>query len=82
VRQAPIAIEAVCTTEIICGDLWFFLRGSVALRLCEDQQERTRRCTNAGEPDVLKGIHPAQLLSYMKLAGIKTGLLINFKATS
>jgi hypothetical protein len=31
---------------------------------------------------VLKGIHPAQLISYMKLAGIKTDLLINFKATS
>jgi len=26
----------------------------------------------------LKGIHEAQLLTYMKLAGIKTGLLINF----
>ena len=26
----------------------------------------------------LQGIHEAQLLTYMKLAGIKTGLLINF----
>jgi GxxExxY protein len=26
----------------------------------------------------LKGIHTAQILTYMKLAGIKTGLLINF----
>ena len=26
----------------------------------------------------IKGIHEAQLLTYMKLAGIKTGLLINF----
>jgi len=26
----------------------------------------------------LKGIHEAQLLTYMKLAHIKTGLLINF----
>ena len=25
-----------------------------------------------------KGIHEAQLLTYMKLAGIKTGLLMNF----
>lgn len=28
--------------------------------------------------DTLVGIHQAQLLTYMKLAGIKTGLLINF----
>ncbi len=28
--------------------------------------------------DDIKGIHEAQLLTYMKLAGIKTGLLINF----
>ncbi len=28
-----------------------------------------------------KGIHEAQLLTYMKLAGIKTGLLINFNVT-
>jgi GxxExxY protein len=26
----------------------------------------------------IKGIHEAQLLTYMKLAGIKTGLLMNF----
>ena len=26
----------------------------------------------------IKGIHQAQLLTYMKLAGIRTGLLINF----
>jgi GxxExxY protein len=26
----------------------------------------------------IKGIHEAQLLTYMKLAGIRTGLLINF----
>ena len=29
----------------------------------------------------IKGIHEAQLLTYMKLAGIKTGLLINFNVT-
>ena len=29
----------------------------------------------------IKGIHAAQLLTYMKLAGIKTGLLINFNVT-
>ncbi|MEO9930576.1 GxxExxY protein [Rhodopirellula bahusiensis] len=29
----------------------------------------------------LKGIHEAQLLTYMKLAGIPTGLLINFNVT-
>lgn len=29
----------------------------------------------------LKGIHEAQLLTYMKLAGIRTGLLINFNVT-
>ena len=28
--------------------------------------------------DAVLGIHEAQLLAYMKLAGIKTGLLINF----
>ena len=28
--------------------------------------------------DTILGIHLAQLLTYMKLAGIKTGLLINF----
>ncbi len=28
----------------------------------------------------VKGIHEAQLLTYMKLADIKTGLLINFNA--
>lgn len=28
--------------------------------------------------DALLGIHQAQLLTYMKLSGIKTGLLINF----
>ena len=26
----------------------------------------------------IDGIHEAQLLTYMKLAGVKTGLLINF----
>jgi GxxExxY protein len=26
----------------------------------------------------IKGIHEAQLLTYMKLAGVKKGLLINF----
>ena len=29
----------------------------------------------------IKGIHQAQLLTYMKLAGVKTGLLINFNVT-
>jgi GxxExxY protein len=29
----------------------------------------------------VKGIHEAQLLTYMKLAGVKTGLLINFNVT-
>ena len=29
----------------------------------------------------IKGIHQAQLLTYMRLAGIKTGLLINFNVT-
>jgi GxxExxY protein len=29
----------------------------------------------------IKGIHEAQLLTYMKLASIKTGLLINFNVT-
>ena len=28
--------------------------------------------------DELKGIHTAQMLTYMKLSGIRTGLLINF----
>lgn len=28
--------------------------------------------------DEIKGTHQAQLLTYMKLAGVKTGLLINF----
>jgi GxxExxY protein len=28
--------------------------------------------------DTIKGIHEAQLLTYMKLAGVRTGLLINF----
>ena len=28
----------------------------------------------------LKNIHEAQLLTYMKLAGIQTGLLVNFNA--
>lgn len=31
--------------------------------------------------EVIKGIHQAQVLTYMKLAGVKTGLLINFNAT-
>lgn len=31
--------------------------------------------------EVIKGIHEAQVLTYMKLAGVKTGLLINFNAT-
>ena len=31
--------------------------------------------------DQIKGIHEAQLLTYMKLAGIKTGLLMNFNVT-
>jgi GxxExxY protein len=30
----------------------------------------------------IKGIHESQLLTYMKLAGIKTGLLINFNVTT
>jgi len=29
----------------------------------------------------IKGIHEAQLLTYMKLASVKTGLLINFNVT-
>lgn len=28
--------------------------------------------------EAIKGIHKAQLLTYMKLSGIRTGLLINF----
>ena len=31
--------------------------------------------------DQVLGIHQAQLLTYMKLAGVKTGLLINFNVT-
>ena len=31
--------------------------------------------------DTLKGIHEAQLLTYTKLSGVKTGLLINFNVT-
>ena len=31
--------------------------------------------------DEMKGIHQAQLLTYMKLSGVKIGLLINFNAT-
>ena len=31
--------------------------------------------------DEIKGIHQAQLLTYMKLAGVNTGLLINFNVT-
>jgi len=31
--------------------------------------------------DEIKGIHEAQLLTYMKLAGVKVGLLINFNKT-
>jgi GxxExxY protein len=31
--------------------------------------------------DKIKRIHEAQLLTYMKLAGVKTGLLINFNVT-
>ena len=31
--------------------------------------------------DEIKGIHEAQLLTYMKLAGVKIGLLINFNVT-
>ena len=29
----------------------------------------------------IKGIHEAQLLTYMKLAGVGTGLLMNFNVT-
>ncbi len=29
----------------------------------------------------IKGIHEAQLLTYMKLAGVKIGLLMNFNVT-
>ena len=32
--------------------------------------------------DKLTGIHEAQLLTYMKLSGVKTGLLINFNVTT
>lgn len=31
--------------------------------------------------EAIKGIHEAQLLTYMKLAGVKIGLLINFNST-
>ena len=31
--------------------------------------------------DEIKGIHQAQLLTYMKLSGVKVGLLINFNVT-
>ena len=31
--------------------------------------------------DEIKGIHEAQLLTYMKLAGVQIGLLINFNKT-
>jgi hypothetical protein len=33
------------------------------------------------QPVEYKGIHEAQLLTYMKPAGVKTGLLINFNVT-
>jgi len=33
------------------------------------------------QPVAYKGIHEAQLLTYMKLAGVKTGLLINLNVT-
>ena len=32
--------------------------------------------------DEIKGIHQAQLLTYMKLSGVKIGLLINFNVTT
>lgn len=32
--------------------------------------------------DEIKGIHQAQLLTYMKLSGVKVGLLINFNVPS
>jgi len=31
--------------------------------------------------ETIKGIHSAQLLTYMKLSGIRTGLLINFNVS-
>jgi len=31
--------------------------------------------------DSIEGIHEAQLLTYLKLSGLKTGLLINFNET-
>ena len=31
--------------------------------------------------DALTSVHPAQLMTYMKLAKIKTGFLINFNVT-
>ena len=31
--------------------------------------------------DEIKGIHQAQLLTYMKLSGVKIGLLVNFNVT-
>jgi len=31
--------------------------------------------------ELIKGIHEAQLLTYMKLAGVKIGLLVNFNVT-
>lgn len=36
------------------------------------------QCLARESVEEIKGIHEAQLLTYMKLASVKTGLLINF----
>jgi GxxExxY protein len=42
---------------------------------------QTGRIIRLSQGGVARGIHEAQLLTYMKLAGVKTGLLINFNVT-
>jgi hypothetical protein len=47
--------------------------------LFEKRMDRTNdTMKNLKSVEELKGIHEAQLLTYMKLAGIKQGFLINF----
>jgi len=48
------------------------------LRVSNRRFRRNTLIVEIKSVEKIKGIHEAQLLTYMKLAGVKIGLLINF----
>jgi GxxExxY protein len=51
------------------------------LRLSRDMLVEDKLIIELKSVEQIRTIHEAQLLTYMRLAGVKTGLLINFNVT-